>query len=100
MYKALLQGGHFNRTSKSIDKATRWDASSFAESFVSALGPDVFVAICTKGDRSGAFVIAEALAACSSDAKAKAKTWFTPAVVKDIKESDMKGKAVLLEHIL
>ncbi len=99
MYKTLLQGGHFDRKTSSIDKAPRWDAASFATAFINTLGRDVIVGMCTKGDRNGAFVVAEALGVCDAKTREDAKKWFSSSVVKDIEGSDMKGKAVLLDKL-
>ncbi|KAF8914491.1 armadillo-type protein [Mucidula mucida] len=83
----------------SIDKAPRWDAASFATAFINTLGRDVIVGMCTKGDRNGAFVVAEALGVCDAKTREDAKKWFSSSVVKDIEGSDMKGKAVLLDKL-
>ncbi|KAF9043743.1 ARM repeat-containing protein [Hymenopellis radicata] len=57
MYKTLLQGGHFNRGTSSIDKAPRWDAASYATAFINTLGKDGIVGMCTEGDRNGPLLL-------------------------------------------
>ncbi|KAG7440558.1 ARM repeat-containing protein [Guyanagaster necrorhizus] len=97
MYKTLLQGGHFNRASNTVEKVAEWDSAVFADQLVETLGQDVIVGMCTKGERNGAFVVAEALS--GDKAKDLVKSWFMTNVIKEIEESDMKGKNVLLEKI-
>ncbi|KIY70047.1 ARM repeat-containing protein [Cylindrobasidium torrendii FP15055 ss-10] len=99
MYKTLLQGGHFNKTSRAVEKLPRWDGGAFAQAFIEAVGQDVFVGICTKGEKGGVFVAAEALRACPEAEKQKAVKWFTKDVLKDIKKGEFKGKGVLLEQL-
>ncbi|KAK0450376.1 armadillo-type protein [Desarmillaria tabescens] len=97
MYKTLLQGGHYNRASNAVEKVPGWDSAFFADQLVETLGQDVVVGMCTKGERNGAFVVAEALS--GGNAKRLVKGWFGADVVKKIEEGDMKGKNMLLEKI-
>lgn len=97
MYKTLLQGGHFNRASNAVEKVSGWDSAIFADQLVETLGRDVIVGMCTKGERNGAFVVAEALS--GDKAKCLVKGWFSADVIKEIEEGDMKGKNMLLEKI-
>jgi pumilio family protein 6 len=103
LYKALLQGGHFNRATSQVEKAAGWDAGAFAQQFMDTVGKEVCVAICTKGDRNGAFVIAELCEALNGDggkaARKTLKDWFGSAVVKEIENGEAKGKKILLEKI-
>lgn len=106
LYKTLLQGGHFNHNTKSIERAPGWDARVFAEAFVDVVGEQVGVAMCIKGQRDGAFVIAELCEAFmrqenegTKTARIKVKQWFGPAILKEIEKGDAKGKRVLLEKI-
>jgi pumilio family protein 6 len=55
----LLQGGHFNHTTQKIKYVPSWNAIRFAITFVNTIDKDVIVNTCTKGLRSGAFVVAE-----------------------------------------
>ncbi|KAL0959125.1 hypothetical protein HGRIS_014419 [Hohenbuehelia grisea] len=106
LYKTLLQGGHFNHTTKSIDRASGWDAQSFAVQFVDIVGHDVCVAMCTKGEGNGAFVVAELCEALCGDgadqddaARAQVKGWFGPEAIREVENGTAKGKKVLLEKI-
>ncbi|KAJ6551671.1 puf family RNA-binding protein [Mycena capillaripes] len=103
LYKTLLQGGHFNRATSEVEKAANWDASAFAQQFIDTVGKEVCVGICTKGERNGAFVIAELCEALKEDdgksARKTLKGWFGPAVVKEIEDGEAKGKNILLEKI-
>ncbi|KAJ7856725.1 armadillo-type protein [Mycena olivaceomarginata] len=105
LYKALLQGGHFNRATSGVEKAPAWDARTFAQRFVETVGKEVCVAICTAGEASGCFVIAELCEALKGGegegegSRETLKGWFGPAVVKKIEAGEAKGKTILLEKI-
>lgn len=116
LYKTLLQGGHFNHTTKEVERApqSRWNAQAFALQFVDIVDGDVMTAMCVKGDKNGAFVIAELCGALighngettggSSEAevvaaKEKVKRCFGKSVIHQIREGDGKGKKVLLDKI-
>lgn len=120
LYKTLLQGGHFNHATQKIEYIPSWDAVRFAITFVNTIDKDVIVNTCTKGSRSGAFVVAEL---CSTlckmrgegnemqvvdeeleDARGQArkliKEWFTEEVLELIQRpEEMKGRKVLLEAL-
>ena len=102
LYKTLLQGGHFDQSSKSIAKPSHsFSPSRFASSFLGAVGRDVTVAM---AQGNGAFVIAELCNRVSAqgtrEEKTLLQTWFTEGgVSKSIQEKEMKGKSVLLESI-
>ncbi|KAG6916513.1 hypothetical protein DXG01_006514 [Tephrocybe rancida] len=82
LYKALLQGGHFSHTSKSVERAAGWDANAFAAQFVTLVDKAVTVDMCTQGKGSGAFVVAELCGALLRDGEQRAaerkkvKTWL------------------------
>ncbi|KAJ7242963.1 hypothetical protein C8J57DRAFT_65160, partial [Mycena rebaudengoi] len=103
LYKTLLQGGHFNRATSGVEKAPGWDASAFAAQFLDSVGKEVCIAMCTKGARNGAFVIAKLCEASKGDdGKAARKTlkgWFGAGVAKDIEAGEAKGRKLLLEKI-
>ncbi|KAE9402209.1 hypothetical protein BT96DRAFT_563255 [Gymnopus androsaceus JB14] len=122
LYKTLLQGGHFNHTSKTIESSPAWDAGVFAVRFVGVVGAggdegegEQIKAMCCKGERNGTFLVAELCAALikamgseeNSDtnvsvheARQKLKSWlYTSPVQKEIEEGEAKGKKVLLENI-
>ncbi|KAJ7471227.1 armadillo-type protein [Mycena galericulata] len=103
LYKTLLQGGHFNRSTAGVEAAAGWDARAFAGKFMDSVGKEVCVAMCTKGERNGAFVIAELCEAVKGDdaesARKTLKAWFGPAVVKETENGEAKGRKILLEKI-
>ncbi|KAJ7773430.1 armadillo-type protein [Mycena metata] len=106
LYKTLLQGGHFNRSSGAIEQSPAWDGVAFAVKFVEEVGKEVVVAMCTKGERNGAFVVAELCESLmgkegeeAKEARKTLKGWFGKEVVKEIEGGETKGKKVLLEKI-
>ncbi|KAG6825975.1 hypothetical protein H0H93_016924 [Arthromyces matolae] len=50
LYKTLLQGGHFNHATKSVEPAPGWDAGAFAKEFTEIVGKDVTIGMCTLGE--------------------------------------------------
>ena len=100
LYKSLLQGGHYNHTTNSIERVS--DAAAFASEFVNIVGKDAAVAMCV-GDGNGAFVVAELCEALVRgdliEEKAKVKEWFGEKVVQEIEAGQAKGKRVLLEKL-
>ncbi|PPR04486.1 hypothetical protein CVT24_013095 [Panaeolus cyanescens] len=104
LYKTLLQGGHFNHTTKAIEQvpASVWDSTEFAAQFVEVVGKETTLGFCT-GKGSGVFVVAELCEALVRGEKAKergrVKSWFSDKVVKEIKASEVKGKDLLLEKL-
>jgi pumilio family protein 6 len=116
LYKTLLQGGHYDRTSQAISRIqpSIWDSTAFASKFVRQVGEKATVGMCT-GQGNGAFVVAElaeALLRGSSnditegqwvkeaiDAKETLKGWFGEEVLRQIEHGDAKGKNVLLEKL-
>ncbi|THU90371.1 ARM repeat-containing protein [Dendrothele bispora CBS 962.96] len=122
LYKTLLQGGHYNHQSKSIDgDAVRkglWDPRIFAVDLVDIV-EEILVEMCTQGERGGAFVVAELVGALveppppNSDshkedegldfkvkeARQKLKKWFNKEVREEIRKGEGKGWKVLLERL-
>lgn len=102
LYKTLLQGGHYNKSSKSITKpSSAFSSSTFASSFLTVVGRDVTVAM---AQGNGAFVVAELCRRISMEGtdeeKRSLRTWFAEdSVDKNIRGKEMKGKKVLLESI-
>ncbi|KAG6816173.1 hypothetical protein H0H87_008097 [Tephrocybe sp. NHM501043] len=105
LYKTLLQGGHFSHTSKSVEQAPGWDAGAFAAQFVSIVGKDVSLGMCTLGEGNGAFVVAELCEALIREGekrkaeREKVKEWFRDKARSAIEGGQAKGKKVLLEKI-
>ncbi|KAK7052431.1 PUM-HD domain-containing protein [Favolaschia claudopus] len=102
LYKTLLQGGHFNRATGTVDKVseTTWDAAAFVQQFMETIGKEVCVGMCSMGQCGGCFVIAELCEAVKGDeAKRTLKGWFGPTVVKEIEAGDAKGKKILLDKL-
>jgi pumilio homology domain family member 6 len=102
LYKTLLQGGHFNQSSRSITKPpSSFSPPMFASSFLAVVGQDVTVSM---AQGSGAFVIAELCnrvnAEGTKEERRLLQTWFTEGGISEsIQEKEMKGKGVLLESI-
>ena len=100
LYKTLLQRGHFNHTTNSVECVS--DTVSFASQFVSIVGKDATVTMCV-GEGNGAFVVAELCEALVRgeliEEKAEVKRWFGKKIVKEIEAGQAKGKKVLLEKI-
>ena len=100
LYKSLLQGGHFNHTTNSVERVS--DAAAFASQFVNIVGKDATVAMCV-GDGNGAFVVAELCEALVRgdliEEKVEVKRWFGEKIVQEIEAGQAKGKKVLLEKI-
>ncbi|KAF4607476.1 pumilio domain member 6 [Pleurotus pulmonarius] len=90
LYKNLLQGGHFNHTTKEVDRAVGWDAAEFAEKFVEIVGEDVSVAMCAQGEANGAFVIAELCDAIHREGKS--------ATGQTVKDSPPLNVSLLVVH--
>ncbi|KAF8625336.1 hypothetical protein AX17_006878 [Amanita inopinata Kibby_2008] len=125
LYKILLQGGHFNHSTHKIDYTPTWNAVRFAIVFANTIGEDVIVSMCTKGERGGAFVVAELCSTLANgtkkidiegagnmdvidedleeqreQARQLVKKWFTDEVKMDIqRREEMKGRKVLLESL-
>ncbi|KAH9923851.1 ARM repeat-containing protein [Fomitopsis serialis] len=85
LYKTLLQGGHFNHSTKAIEPAEHWSAAAFARRFVELVGREPTVAM-ARGD--GAFVERKTVS-----------VWFTEGVRKEVADAKGKGCAVLLEAL-
>lgn len=104
LYKALLQGGHYNHTTSAVERVpeAQWDSSAFADAFVRGVGREPTVAMCT-GNGNGAFLVAELCEALLRGeqpyARGKVKEWFDPEVVGELEKSEIKGKNVLLEKL-
>ena len=101
LYKTLLQGGHYDQSSKSITKpSSSFSPLEFASSFLTAVGRGVTVAM---AQGNGAFVVAELCRRISTEGTGEEKrllrTWFAEGVSKDILDGEMKGKNILLESI-
>ena len=102
LYKSLLQGGHYNHTTNSVERASDATASTFASHFVQIVGKDATVAMCV-GDGNGAFVVAELCEALIrgdlTEEKGIVKEWFSEKVVQEIEAGQAKGKRLLLDKL-
>lgn len=100
MYKTLLQGGHFDKSTKTVLQVPTFSASTFASSFMRIVGKDVTLAM---AQGSGAFLVAELCERVTKDGndedKKTLKAWFGGDVRKKIEQGDVKGKNVLLEKL-
>ncbi|KXN85890.1 Pumilio homology domain family member 6 [Leucoagaricus sp. SymC.cos] len=105
MYKTLLQGGHFNKKTQSVELTDSWNAVEFASSFIDTVPQNVMVALCTEGERNGSFIVAtlcETLVRGGDNKKSdrqKLKDWFGEKEEKIIKNGDGRGKDLLLEKL-
>ncbi|KAJ3513616.1 hypothetical protein NLJ89_g2848 [Agrocybe chaxingu] len=105
LYKTLLQGGHYNHSTASVERvpASLWDSTAFAQEFVKTVGREQTVGMC-KGEGNGAFVVAELCDALlrgeTEDARKEVKGWFDKDVAGEIEGGDAKGKKVFLEKLL
>ncbi|KAF8443677.1 armadillo-type protein [Boletus edulis BED1] len=100
MYKTLLQGGHFSHSERSVARSSAFSPSEFASVFLSIVGGGTTIAI-AQGD--GAFVVAEFLERIRQEGNDAQKTqvrgWFDDSFVARMKDSEGKGKNVLVEKI-
>ncbi|KAK7438043.1 Pumilio y domain member 6 [Stygiomarasmius scandens] len=126
LYKTLLQGGHYSHHVKAVEKAPRrvWDRRVFGCELVEASETPILVEMCTKGERGGAFVVAELIGALLDDddqskeemevgkdgeeelknrvkaARSKLKESFEPKKIgEEITKGEGKGWKVLLEKV-
>jgi len=104
VYKSLLQGGHYNHTSGSVDRVqeSSWDTTVFANQFLKVVGREATTSMC-QGNANGAFVVAELCEALvrgdAADGRRTLKAWFDSDLTKRIETSEAKGKKVLLEKL-
>ena len=102
LYKTLLQGGHFDQSSKSITKpSSSFSPSKFASAFMVTIGRDVIVAM---AGGSGAFVIAELCNRVGTEGtggeRELLRTWLTEdGFNESILDKGPKGRNILLESI-
>ena len=100
MYKSLLQGGHFSHSEQTVVRAPSFSPSEFASVFLSIVGERTTIAI-SQGD--GAFVVAELLERIREDGsdeqRKTVRGWFDDAVVARLRDSEAKGKHVLVDKI-
>jgi len=126
LYKTLLQGGHYSHHVKAVEKVPRrvWDRRVFGCELVEASETPILVEMCTKGERGGAFVVAELIGALLDDddqskeemevgkdgeeelknrvkaARSKLKESFEPKKIgEEITKGEGKGWKVLLEKV-
>jgi len=104
LYKTLLQGGHYNRSTKSVERvpSSVWDGTEFGVWFVDLVGRDGTVGMCV-GNGNGAFVVVELVEALNRrEGEVAGKTvkgWFGNEVVLEIEKGEAKGKQVLLDKL-
>ncbi len=101
LFKSLLQGGHFSQSSGSVEKSPYFDAGAFTRAFLHVLGEERIVEMSKSG---GTFVVVELLQAVSTDEqlaqeRALVRSWFTSEVKEQIRNSDVKGRELLIEKI-
>jgi pumilio homology domain family member 6 len=100
MYKTLLQGGHYDHSSKKISRSSTFSASSFASSFLRIVGEELTVAFAKGG---GAFVVAELCETIRKEGgeaeMATVRSWFDDDARTQIDQGDTKGRDVLLKNL-
>lgn len=100
LFKALIQGGHFEQATKQVVPCSAWSASAFVSRFLKAAGKDNIVRM-AKGN--GAFVVVELVQRVneegSAEEKKTLKEWFGPSVLAEIEAGNGKGSSVLLERL-
>jgi len=117
LYKTLLQGGHYNHTTKQVERVqipSVWDATAFAVKFVDEVGEEGVIGMCVGKEGNGTFVVAELVEALNRGlllegerkeeevelAREKIKVWFgKEEVVERIERGEAKGKKVLLDKL-
>jgi pumilio family protein 6 len=105
MYKTLLQGGHFDRKTLSVNTTEHWDASQFASTFINTAPRDVVIAMCTEGERNGTFLLVtlcESLLKQGDEKRAerqKLKGYFGEKELEMVRTGVAKGKDLLLEKL-
>ena len=104
MYKTLLQGGHFNKKTQSVELTESWDAFKFSSLFVDIVPQMTVIAMCTEGEKNGGFVIAtlcETLVKKDDQTaeRRKVKSWFGEKEKVAIKEGNGRGQLLLLEAL-
>ncbi|KAG8834409.1 pumilio domain member 6 [Serendipita sp. 399] len=105
MLKQLLQGGHWSHATKAVARSEHFDAAIFSSAFLRIVGDDddgQRIRNMAQGD--GTFVVAELCERIEKEGRAedkrKLKKWFPSGLINDIKNSDIRGGAVLLEKLV
>ena len=101
LYKTLLQGGHYNQATKTVDVCPYFDPLAFAQAFVMAANKEDVIQMTVTG---GAFVTIELVQALrkGGDGLAELDTlqsWLDEAARSRIQKSDTKGRDLLLQNI-
>ncbi|KAG8903928.1 pumilio domain member 6 [Tulasnella sp. 403] len=99
LYKSLIQGGHFNHNTKTIDRVPTYSGIAFVRAFVKAVGKEKLVTMAAGG---GSFVVLEIVERClqdgTGDEKDMLNEWLGSAVPL-IQEKGPKGKDLLLAKL-
>jgi pumilio family protein 6 len=100
LFKTLIQGGHFDRSTSSVQAVPTFSASSFASQFMQTIGHENMVRMALG---NGAFVVAELVKRISEEGtgaeKSELKGWFGKDVVKKIRSGKGRGSEALLETL-
>ncbi|TDL19020.1 ARM repeat-containing protein [Rickenella mellea] len=100
IYKTLLQGGHYSHHTKSVTRSPLFSPSAFASAWIKTVGKSATVAMAQGG---GAFVVAtlceRLIEEGSEEEKGELCRWFGEDVKARIRESDVKGRDVLLRSL-
>lgn len=100
LFKTLIQGGHFDRSTSSVSAVPTFPASSFASQFMQAIGHNNMVQMALG---NGAFVVAELVKRISEEGteeeKSELKGWFGKKVIDQIRSGKGRGSEALLESL-
>lgn len=105
LYKLLLQGGHYSKQARSIERLASFDPLEFARCFIDVVGKEIITSMALE---EGAFVVA---ALCetvissgekATELKAQLSGWFDQDVRKRLSadEGDHKGRSLLIDQVV
>jgi pumilio homology domain family member 6 len=97
LFKTLIQGGHFDRSTSSVQVVSSFSPSSFASQFMQVVGRENMVRMALG---NGAFVVAELVKRVSEEGteteKSELKGWFDKNVVSNIRVGQGRGSEALV----
>ncbi|KAH8823548.1 armadillo-type protein [Flagelloscypha sp. PMI_526] len=105
-YKTLLQGGHFNHATKSIEQSTVWPRYEFATALFNTLGKERVVKMCVEDESSSVWIVVAALEALiaaeeldTKDLRTNVKSWFGEEERSSIEKEEAKGSKMLIQTL-
>ncbi|EJD08526.1 ARM repeat-containing protein [Fomitiporia mediterranea MF3/22] len=102
VYKTLLQGGHFSHSTRTVARVPEsvFSPAKFATAWMKDVDRE---RTCAMGLGGGTFVIAALVERLNEEGgkgeKDALKSWFGEGYVKRLRESEVKGKKVLLDAL-